>query len=74
MAAVCPFGRAQVMAAAFRPPGSTVREVMQEAGKRSAFAGPFFMLAGGIHDCNGFEIRPILKETTHENAEIWAFL
>ena len=73
------FGRTQVMAACNRGKAMTAcnhdkRMGMQEAGKRSAFAGPLFLFAGGIHNCNGSKTRPILKESIPENAEIWAFL
>lgn len=42
---------------------------MQEAGKRSAFAGPLFMFAGGMHNCNGSKTRKILKKIIPKNAE-----
>jgi hypothetical protein len=39
------------MAAVFRPFAGMIRErAKQEAGKRSAFAGPLFLFAGGIHN------------------------
>ncbi len=48
-------GRTQVMAACNRGKAMTAcnhgkRMGMQEAGKRSAFAGPLFLFAGGIHN------------------------
>lgn len=72
------FGRTQVMAACNRGKAMTAcnhdkRMGMQEAGKRSAFAGPLFMFAGGIHNCNGSKTRPILKKISLKARKYWHF-